>query len=88
MWGCVTVTASVLTLGAGDFITNPNYLVPEPSKCEWPKSTGVRGRAAKSQDRVAILGGGDSRSGQAKHAGDNRGSQRAEDTFDCWLINL
>lgn len=63
-----------------DFIMNPNYLVPEPSKCKRPKSTGASRRGAKSRDGAAIPGTGDSRSGQETHAGDNSGSQRAEHT--------
>lgn len=38
MW--VAVTASALTRGAGDFIRNPNYLVPEPSKCKRQRALG------------------------------------------------
>lgn len=41
LWGSgVAVTASALIL-AGDFIRNPNYLVPEPSKHNQPKSVGA-----------------------------------------------
>lgn len=85
MWAAVT--ASALTRGTGDFGRNPNYLVPEPSKCERPKSIGTSRGMTKSQDKVAIPGRGDGRSGQAKHAGGNSGSQETENTLDCWLVS-
>lgn len=59
-------------------------MVPEPSKRKQrPENTEAGRTMAKSQDRVAIPGRGDSRSRQAKRKGGNCGSQRTENTFDC-----